>query len=41
MFAPMRSESQLDHDFIWHPFTQQRDWVSEEPVMIEAAEGSS
>ena len=36
----MRTEAQLDHDFIWHPFTQQRDWVAEEPLMIEAAEGS-
>ncbi len=41
MFARlMRTEAQLDHDFIWHPFTQQRDWVAEEPLMIEAAEGS-
>jgi adenosylmethionine-8-amino-7-oxononanoate aminotransferase len=31
---------QLDHRHLWHPFTQQRDWVAEPPVMIERAEGS-
>jgi adenosylmethionine-8-amino-7-oxononanoate aminotransferase len=36
----MRTEAQLDHEFLWHPFTQQRDWVAEVPVMIEGAEGS-
>jgi adenosylmethionine---8-amino-7-oxononanoate aminotransferase len=35
----MRPEAQLDHDFLWHPFTQQRGWVASEPLMIEAAEG--
>ncbi|CAN5566915.1 adenosylmethionine--8-amino-7-oxononanoate transaminase [soil metagenome] len=35
----MRTEDQLDHAFLWHPFTQQRDWVAEEPLMIESAEG--
>ncbi|HEY5052376.1 MAG TPA: adenosylmethionine--8-amino-7-oxononanoate transaminase [Solirubrobacterales bacterium] len=32
--------SQLDHDHLWHPFTQQRDWCGEEPLVIESAEGS-
>jgi adenosylmethionine-8-amino-7-oxononanoate aminotransferase len=36
----MRPEAQLDHQHLWHPFTQQRDWVEEEPVMIERAEGT-
>jgi adenosylmethionine-8-amino-7-oxononanoate aminotransferase len=36
----MRTEAQLDHRHLWHPFTQQRDWVSEEPLMIERAEGT-
>jgi adenosylmethionine---8-amino-7-oxononanoate aminotransferase len=31
---------QLDHDHLWHPFTQQRGWVEEEPLMIVRAEGS-
>jgi adenosylmethionine-8-amino-7-oxononanoate aminotransferase len=36
----MGTEAQLDHQHLWHPFTQQRDWVSEEPVMIARAEGT-
>ena len=36
----MQTEAQLDHSHLWHPFTQQRDWVSEEPLMIERAEGT-
>ena len=30
----------LDHDHLWHPFTQQRDWCEEEPLVIERADGS-
>src|SRR5829696_9309963 len=36
----MEKSARLDHDHLWHPFTQQRDWVAEEPLMIEAAEGN-
>jgi adenosylmethionine---8-amino-7-oxononanoate aminotransferase len=36
----MRTEAQLDHRHLWHPFTQQRDWVGEEPLMIDRAEGT-
>src|SRR3954451_6507078 len=36
----MENAARLDHDHLWHPFTQQRDWVDEEPLMIEAAEGN-
>ncbi len=32
--------AQLDHDHLWHPFTQQRAWCGEEPLTIERAEGS-
>src|SRR5262245_55640027 len=35
----MGTEAQLDHSHLWHPFTQQRDWESEPPLMIERAEG--
>ncbi len=35
----MEKAAGLDHNHLWHPFTQQRDWVAEEPLMIEAAEG--
>jgi adenosylmethionine-8-amino-7-oxononanoate aminotransferase len=31
--------AQLDHDHVWHPFTQQQGWVEEEPLMIEHGEG--
>jgi adenosylmethionine-8-amino-7-oxononanoate aminotransferase len=29
-----------DHRFLWHPFTQQRGWEQEEPLVIERAEGT-
>ncbi len=32
--------AQLDHDHLWHPFTQQRDWCEQEPLIIESAEGT-
>ncbi len=28
-----------DKDYLWHPFTQMRDWLTEEPVIIERGEG--
>ncbi len=30
----------LDHSHLWHPFTQQRDWQDEEPLIIERGEGT-
>jgi adenosylmethionine-8-amino-7-oxononanoate aminotransferase len=30
----------LDQRYLWHPFTQQRDWCAEEPLVIERAEGT-
>ena len=32
--------AQLDKDHVWHPFTQQRIWEDEEPLVIESGEGS-
>jgi adenosylmethionine---8-amino-7-oxononanoate aminotransferase len=29
-----------DHAHLWHPFTQQRGWVGEQPLVIERAEGT-
>ncbi len=29
-----------DKRYLWHPFTQMRDWIEEEPVIIERGEGS-
>ncbi len=31
---------ELDQRHLWHPFTQQRDWCREEPLVIEGAEGA-
>jgi adenosylmethionine-8-amino-7-oxononanoate aminotransferase len=42
MFAAEMSDTipELDHRRLWHPFTQQRDWCAEEPVVIERGEGT-
>ena len=32
----MNSLADKDHRFLWHPFTQMKDWVAEEPVIIES-----
>jgi len=29
----------LDHTYLWHPFTQMREWMAEEPCIIERGEG--
>jgi len=29
----------LDHTYLWHPFTQMREWMGEEPLIIERGEG--
>jgi adenosylmethionine-8-amino-7-oxononanoate aminotransferase len=31
----------LDHRHLWHPFTQQRAWEAEAPVVVDRAEGST
>ena len=31
---------ELDHQHLWHPFTQQRGWQEEEPLVVERAEGT-
>src|SRR5215204_3717875 len=36
----MSQVADLDHRHLWHPFTQQLDWCSEEPLVIERAEGT-
>lgn len=28
-----------DKNYLWHPFTQMRDWLAEEPIIIERGEG--
>ena len=34
------STPELDRAHLWHPFTQQRDWCAEEPLVIERAAGA-
>src|SRR5512141_1671353 len=34
----MQNAARLDHAHLWHPFTQQRDWVKEEPWRVTSAE---
>ena len=29
----------LDHQFLWHPFTQMKEWVTDDPIIIERGEG--
>ena len=30
----MHPLARLDHRYVWHPFTQMRDWVQHEPIVI-------
>jgi adenosylmethionine-8-amino-7-oxononanoate aminotransferase len=36
----MHPLAKLDHTHVWHPFTQMRDWLKREPVVIVAGKGS-
>jgi adenosylmethionine-8-amino-7-oxononanoate aminotransferase len=36
----MHKFAQLDHAHLWHPFTQMRDWLKREPIVIVAGEGT-
>lgn len=36
----MHKLAALDHRFIWHPFTQMKDWLLREPIVIESGRGS-
>jgi len=29
-----------DHQYLWHPFTQMRDWLAEAPLIIERGDGN-
>lgn len=31
--------TKLDHQYLWHPFTQMQGWIEEEPVIIARGEG--
>ncbi|MBN2505374.1 MAG: adenosylmethionine--8-amino-7-oxononanoate transaminase [Verrucomicrobia bacterium] len=36
----MHNLARLDHRYVWHPFTQMRDWLSREPVVIVSGRGA-
>ena len=36
----MNRIAELDHQFVWHPFTQMRDWLKCEPIVIVSGRGS-
>ena len=36
----MNKLAQLDHQFVWHPFTQMRDWLKRDPAVIVAGKGA-
>jgi adenosylmethionine-8-amino-7-oxononanoate aminotransferase len=38
-YSPEELE-RLDKQFIWHPFTQMKDWLAEEPLIIAGGQGS-
>jgi len=35
-----RKAGDLDRQYVWHPFTQMRDWLDEDPVVIRSGEGA-
>src|SRR5262245_29953436 len=36
----MHRLAKLDHQFVWHPFTQMRDWLKREPIVIVEGKGA-
>src|ERR1700733_10660903 len=34
------SLAKLDQQFVWHPFTQMRDWLRREPIVIVEGKGA-
>lgn len=36
----MHKLAQLDHRHIWHPFTQMKDWLAREPIVITRGQGA-
>ncbi len=36
----MHKLARLDHAFVWHPFTQMRDWLRREPIVIVEGRGA-
>lgn len=36
----MHPLAKLDQKFVWHPFTQMRDWLRQEPIVIASGKGA-
>ena len=36
----MNKLAKLDHAHVWHPFTQMRDWLKREPIVIVEGKGA-
>ena len=36
----MNQLAELDHAHVWHPFTQMRDWLKREPIVITSGSGA-
>src|ERR671926_289532 len=36
----MHPLAKLDHQFVWHPFTQMRDWLNQQPIVITHGKGA-
>ncbi|MHB8523421.1 MAG: aminotransferase family protein [Limisphaerales bacterium] len=36
----MHKLARLDHRHVWHPFTQMRDWLKREPIVIVSGQGA-
>lgn len=36
----MHELARLDHRYLWHPFTQMRDWLRQEPIVIVEGQGA-
>src|SRR5437899_12650302 len=36
----MNTLARLDHHYVWHPFTQMRDWLKREPIVIVEGHGA-
>src|SRR5688572_2806436 len=36
----MHPLAKLDHAHVWHPFTQMRDWLKREPIVIVSGKGA-
>ena len=36
-----KSAAQLDQKYLWHPFTQMRDWMKDKPIVLKRGQGSN